>query len=239
MTWQPHNACSERVAINAQRCLRSRGINCTHCLQVCPMHVIGLRDQLAVALKPEKCIACHCCKGSCPAGLETIQVEDLQCQDKSQALELLRTTPALKIRLCTLNLNSPLILASGPIGRCAQGLLQATASGCGAVVTKTVTVEPRNGNPSIRIFPYRQRSIVNCEGVPNVGIHAMVDERALLIGEAIGQTEDAILVGDEIGGEGALSPSVLETDVQAEVVVAAAAGVREWSPRVTCAVVHS
>lgn len=180
MTWQPHNACSERVAINTQRCLRSRGINCTHCLQVCPMHVIGLRDQRVVALKPEKCIACHCCKGSCPAGLETIQVEDLQCQDKSQALELLRTTPALKTRLCTLNLNSPLILASGPIGRCAQGLLQATASGCGAVVTKTVTVEPRNGNPSIRILPYHQRSIVNCEGLPNVGIHAMVDELKLL-----------------------------------------------------------
>jgi len=171
-----HNSYPELVSVNTKRCLRSSGVNCTNCIRVCPMHVISLRDQLPIALKPEKCIACHCCKGSCPAGLETIRVEHLPFQEKSQTLELNRCVPALRVQVGGLELDSPILLASGPIGRCARGWLQATAFGFGAVITKTVTVEPRSGNPSIRIFPYAQRSIVNCEGLPNLGINAMVQE---------------------------------------------------------------
>lgn len=164
------------ITINTKKCLRSRGINCFNCIQVCPMHVIVLRDNVAVALKPEKCIACHCCKGSCPAGLETISVEDLPCNEATQPLEWKRTSPAIRIQLGRIQLKTPLILASGPIGRCAQGLSQASSSGLGAVVTKTITLKPRKGNPSIRILPYGGRSIVNCEGLPNLGVNSMAEE---------------------------------------------------------------
>ncbi len=171
-----HNSYPEMVTVDAKSCLRSKGVNCTNCIRVCPMHVIAIRDHIPIALKPGKCIACHSCKGSCPAGLDTLRVEHLPFPEKSQTLELDGFDPALKAQVGRFELHSPIILASGPIGRCARGWLQAMASGFGAVVTKTVTVEPRSGNPSIRILPYGQRSMINCEGLPNLGIHAMAGE---------------------------------------------------------------
>ncbi len=167
---ETHN---EMVMVNTKRCLRTKGVDCTNCIRVCPTHVIAIRDHVPIALQPEKCISCHCCKGSCPAGLETIQVGHFPFQ---KTLELDNNGVGLKVQLGGLELNSPIILASGPIGRCARGWLQASALGFGAVVTKTVTVQPRSGNPSIRILPYGQRSIINCEGLPNLGIHAMAEE---------------------------------------------------------------
>ena len=140
------------------------------------MRVLGVRDRQITALRPEECIACHCCKGSCPAGLDTIDIETLGPLEEIPRMPLQPIWNGLAITLGPLSLRSPLIVASGPIGRCAYGWIKAMASGCGAVVTKTNTPVPWPGNPAIRILFHGQDSLLNSEGLPNRGMEATAND---------------------------------------------------------------
>jgi dihydroorotate dehydrogenase (NAD+) catalytic subunit len=140
------------------------------------MNLFGIQNHRIAALAPETCIACHCCKGSCPAGLETIDVAPIHRIRRLIPTASIKPIPGLQVQVGRLTLPTPLVLASGPIGRCADGLSRAAVSGFGAVVTKSITSKPRAGNPAIRVLPYGKDGLVNCEGLPNLGARAMANE---------------------------------------------------------------
>lgn len=69
-------------------------------------------------------------------------------------------------------LRTPLVLASGPLGRDARSLKRFAAV-AGGVVTKSVTREPQEGNPPPRVARVGEWSFVNWEDLPNPGCEAM------------------------------------------------------------------
>ena len=68
----------------------------------------------------------------------------------------------MKTNFLGLELQSPLIAGSGPLGYGADGIIALHRSGVGAVVTKTIRNEPAN-NPEPHIFPLSGSSMVNSE----------------------------------------------------------------------------
>jgi len=68
-----------------------------------------------------------------------------------------------------LTLRCPVMLGSGPLGAKAAHLL-AYSRQAGAVVTKSISVEPSTGNPHPRILRTDHDGMLNCEGGPNPGI---------------------------------------------------------------------
>jgi len=165
-----------RIEVNEDKCLLSEHKGCNNCVTICPSHVLGIREGRIKSLRPEECISCHCCKGTCPAGLDVITVEEMRPLERKDVRKRLQTWDGLKIPLGRLTISTPLIIASGPIGRCSRGWLRARAEGCGAVVTKTTTPIPWRGNPAIRLLPYQKDMILNCEGLPNLGAEAIARE---------------------------------------------------------------
>lgn len=75
-----------------------------------------------------------------------------------------------------LTLRNPVILASGSLGRTGRGLLRYAQAGCSAVVTKTILPEPWPGNPSPRVMQVGDLEVINCEGLPNIGLKAMLED---------------------------------------------------------------
>ncbi len=74
-----------------------------------------------------------------------------------------------------LQLANPTILASGVLGYSAESLDRVARSGAGAVVTKSVGVEPRAGyaNPTV---VQAEAGLINAMGLPNPGINSYVNE---------------------------------------------------------------
>lgn len=81
----------------------------------------------------------------------------------------------LSVKIGELELRNPLILAAGPPGRVARGLIKYIDLGFAAVVTKTITREPWPGNPSPRDFVIGKQ-LLESSGIPNVGLKTMVEE---------------------------------------------------------------
>lgn len=76
------------------------------------------------------------------------------------------------VELCGLRLNTPLLPAAGTLA--AEALIEREAAATyGAIVPKTVTLEPRAGNPPPRIAETAS-GMVNSIGLQNVGIDAFV-----------------------------------------------------------------
>jgi dihydroorotate dehydrogenase subfamily 1 len=165
-----------RITIDDKSCLLSHDKRCRNCVTVCPGHVLGIREEKIVVLRPEDCINCHCCKGACPGGLDVIAVERIAPLTVGDLPEQRPFWDGLKVQLGRLSLATPLIVASGPVGRCTEGWIRSASAGCGAVVTKTTTPLPWPGNPAIRLLPYEKDSLLNCEGLPNLGAEAVAAE---------------------------------------------------------------
>ncbi len=103
--------------------------------------------------------------------------------------------PRLKVKVGVVELENPLILASGVLGVAAEGLIRAWNDGAGAVVTKTVGVEPRVGHPGPRIVGIHGNSLMNAMGIPNPGIDdylpeikMAIDTGVPVIGSAVGNS---------------------------------------------------
>lgn len=71
-----------------------------------------------------------------------------------------------------LPLCNPLVLASGPLGRDARSMRR-FAGVAGALVTKSVTRLPQEGNPPPRVARVGEWAFVNWEDLPNPGCEAM------------------------------------------------------------------
>ena len=99
----------------------------------------------------------------------------------------------LSVEVGGLRLANPTMLASGVLGVSSGGLVRAWNGGAGAVVAKTVGVEPREGHPGPRLVGVRGGGLLNAMGLPSPGVEAYLAE----VEEAIG--EGALVVGSVAG----------------------------------------
>jgi dihydroorotate dehydrogenase (NAD+) catalytic subunit len=81
----------------------------------------------------------------------------------------------LSISFAGLQLGNPTMLASGVLGYSAQSMNRVVKSGAGAVVTKSVGVDPRVGysNPTV---VQAETGLINAMGLPNPGIKVFSEE---------------------------------------------------------------
>jgi len=76
----------------------------------------------------------------------------------------------LRVSLAGLELPNPTILASGVLGFSAESFSRAAKGGAGAVVSKSIGVEPRVGYPNPTVVQ-ADAGLINAMGLPNPGIH--------------------------------------------------------------------
>ncbi len=81
----------------------------------------------------------------------------------------------MSISFAGLQLPSPTMLASGVLGYTAQSMERVAKAGAGAVVTKSVGVQPRVGYPNPTIVQ-AESGLINAMGLPNPGIDVFVEE---------------------------------------------------------------
>ncbi|MCI4323409.1 MAG: dihydroorotate dehydrogenase [Thermoplasmata archaeon] len=84
----------------------------------------------------------------------------------------------LRTRVGALELRSPLLLASGIWGESGVSLRRAYDAGAGAVVSKSIGSEPRDGYPNPTIEEYGSWGLLNAMGLPNPGMVAYRGELA-------------------------------------------------------------
>ncbi len=82
----------------------------------------------------------------------------------------------LAVRIGSLTLNNPVLVASGTFGYADEfdGLVDFTA--LGGIITKTVTLEMRPGNPPPRVVE-TPAGMLNSIGLPNLGVAGFVAEK--------------------------------------------------------------
>ncbi len=83
--------------------------------------------------------------------------------------------PDLKVRLGPLELSNPVLTASGTFGYGAEAPELTRVERLGGIVTKTVTLEPRSGNPPPRLFE-TPSGLLNSIGLQNVGVDRFLEQ---------------------------------------------------------------
>ena len=81
----------------------------------------------------------------------------------------------LRVSLAGLELPNPTMLASGILGFSAESLSRVAKGGAGAVVSKSVGVEPRAGYPNPTVVQ-AESGLINAMGLPNSGIEEFAGE---------------------------------------------------------------
>ncbi|MDZ7414076.1 MAG: dihydroorotate dehydrogenase, partial [candidate division KSB1 bacterium] len=82
----------------------------------------------------------------------------------------------LRVSIGSLTLNNPVLVASGTFGYGEEFAPYFDLSVLGGVVTKTITLEPRAGNPPPRIAE-TAAGMLNSIGLANVGVEVFVREK--------------------------------------------------------------
>ena len=82
----------------------------------------------------------------------------------------------LKVRLGSIEFKNPIFTASGTYGYAREYQDMANLDHWGALVTKSVTLHPRNGNPPPRLFE-TEYGLLNSVGLANVGVHRFIEEK--------------------------------------------------------------
>lgn len=99
----------------------------------------------------------------------------------------------LRVDLCGLTLPNPTMLASGVLDETAATMVEVARAGAGAVVTKSVGMEPREGHATPCVVEL-EVGLLNAMGLPNPGIEYFSDEvRAV-------KREGVTVIGSVIGG---------------------------------------
>ncbi|MBU4245830.1 MAG: dihydroorotate dehydrogenase [Nanoarchaeota archaeon] len=83
--------------------------------------------------------------------------------------------PDMSVTLKNMRLKSPVILASGILGVTGELLINVANAGAGAVTTKTIFLEQRDGNTSPVVAEY-EHGLLNCIGLPCPGIEESAKE---------------------------------------------------------------
>lgn len=81
----------------------------------------------------------------------------------------------LETELCGLDLDPPVLLASGVLGTTGSSLRRVADRGAGGVVTKSLGLEPKEGHPGPNVCEVRG-GVLNSMGLPNPGLDAFSDE---------------------------------------------------------------
>ncbi|MFN7991446.1 MAG: dihydroorotate dehydrogenase [Candidatus Micrarchaeia archaeon] len=102
---------------------------------------------------------------------------------------------SLESRLFGKTIKNPLILASGILGMTKASLETACDNGCGAVIAKSLTMEPRKGHEGPNIVE-TEAGILNAMGYPNPGIDDGLKEFG-------GWTRDEALIISIVGRDAA------------------------------------
>ncbi|MBU7022160.1 MAG: dihydroorotate dehydrogenase [Theionarchaea archaeon] len=79
-------------------------------------------------------------------------------------------------RLCGIPLRNPLVLASGILGTKGALLQRVAESGAGAVTTKSIGVEPREGYNNPTVLHISEDIVLNAMGLPNPGCRQFAEE---------------------------------------------------------------
>lgn len=82
--------------------------------------------------------------------------------------------PDLAVDLCGVRLPSPLVLASGIWGSCAETLVRAAKAGAGAVTAKSCSLAPRAGHPNPTVLAW-EHGLINAVGLSNPGAAAVCE----------------------------------------------------------------
>ena len=104
----------------------------------------------------------------------------------------------LTVRLGPLRLANPVLTASGTFGYGDEYAHVVDVKALGGVVTKTITLEPRNGNPPGRIVETAS-GMLNSIGLENVGLERFRREKLPLL-RALGATLVVSLGGETAAG---------------------------------------
>ena len=88
--------------------------------------------------------------------------------------------PDTTIKIAEMTLKNPVLVASGTFGYGVEYARLLDLQRLGAIVLKTITLEPRSGNPPPRIAE-TPSGILNSIGLQNVGIAALIEERLPLL----------------------------------------------------------
>ena len=104
----------------------------------------------------------------------------------------------LTVRLAGLRLKNPVIAASGTYGYGTEYQRLAPASDFGAIITKTVTLAPRAGNPPPRLCE-TPSGMLNAIGLANVGIDAFLRDKLPPLRRA-GTVVIANIAGNTVAG---------------------------------------
>ncbi len=81
----------------------------------------------------------------------------------------------MKTNFLNLQLNSPLVLASGILGLTASSMKRVVDNSCGAVTTKSFNLEARKGHPNPSIVPF-EHGLLNAVGLSNPGAEEAIKE---------------------------------------------------------------
>lgn len=104
--------------------------------------------------------------------------------------------PSLAVSIAGLSMQNPTMLASGIMGETGPSLAKMAEWGAGALVTKSIGIEPRKGypNPTLVELPF---GYLNCMGLPNPGIEDFGEEMFVatragipIVGSIFGSNED-------------------------------------------------
>lgn len=85
----------------------------------------------------------------------------------------------VSVDLCGLALENPLMLASGILGTKGSLLKRVAEYGAGAVVTKSIGVNPRKGYKNPSVLQISDDIVINAMGLPNPGCKAFAEEIAV------------------------------------------------------------
>jgi dihydroorotate dehydrogenase (NAD+) catalytic subunit len=84
------------------------------------------------------------------------------------------------VNIGSLKLKNPVLVASGTFGYGDETLELVDVSKLGGIVTKSLTVKPRDGNPPPRIVE-TESGMLNSIGLANIGVKKFIDEKLPLL----------------------------------------------------------
>ncbi len=91
-------------------------------------------------------------------------------------MELTANKPDISVKIGELQLKTPIICASGTFGYADEYEDFVNLQNIGAIVTKGLTLHPREGNPQPRIKEINN-GLINTIGLENIGINAFIEQK--------------------------------------------------------------
>lgn len=102
------------------------------------------------------------------------------------------SSPVLETNLGPLHLRNPTLLAAGVLGLTGFSLKRVWEAGAGAIITKSTSIEAREGRPGPNIVQVTG-GLLNAMGLPNPGIENMLEEIKIV------KDMDAAVIGSVFG----------------------------------------